>query len=62
MTSYSGLNNLDRIEYLNDHLHAARHTIDKGIPLAGYFFWSLLDNYEWNKGYDPQFGLVQVVL
>jgi beta-glucosidase len=60
MASYSGLNDLDRIEYLDDHLDAALHAIDEGIPLAGYFFWSLLDNYEWSKGYDPQFGLVHV--
>ena len=49
-----------RIDYLNQHLAAARRAIADGVPLAGYTFWSLLDNYEWALGYEKRFGLVHV--
>ena len=49
-----------RQAYLEAHLQAARASLDKGVPLAGYFFWSLLDNYEWSFGYEKRFGLVHV--
>jgi beta-glucosidase len=49
-----------RMEYLDAHLAAARRAIDRGVPLAGYTFWSLLDNYEWSLGYEKRFGLVHV--
>src|SRR5262249_22815524 len=39
-----------RVHFLRDHLVAARRAIDAGVPLAGYFAWSLLDNYEWERG------------
>jgi len=46
-----------RIEYLREHLQAARAAIAAGVPLAGYFVWSLLDNFEWQLGYTQRFGL-----
>lgn len=49
-----------RQSYLTDHLDAARQAIAQGVPLQGYFFWSLLDNYEWAYGYKERFGLVHV--
>ncbi|WP_316013655.1 GH1 family beta-glucosidase [Roseobacter sp. HKCCA0434] len=49
-----------RIKYLRDHFAAAKAAMDQGAPLAGYFVWSLLDNYEWAHGYDKRFGLVHV--
>ena len=49
-----------RIDYLDAHLGKVRQSIDEGIPVKGYFTWSLLDNYEWNLGYGPRFGLVHV--
>jgi len=49
-----------RIEYLNQHLSAARRAMAEGVPLKGYTFWSLLDNYEWALGYEKRFGLVHV--
>src|SRR5262249_31168877 len=49
-----------RVQFLRDHLIAARRAIDIGVPLAGYFAWSLLDNYEWERGYTQRFGIVWV--
>ncbi len=49
-----------RVQYLRDHFLAARRAIDAGVPLAGYFAWSLLDNYEWERGYTQRFGIVWV--
>jgi beta-glucosidase len=49
-----------RIAFLRDHLAAARRSIDDGVPLEGYFVWSLLDNFEWGYGYTKRFGLVRV--
>ena len=49
-----------RIAYLTRHLDAAREAIAQGVPLKGYFTWSLMDNYEWALGYDKRFGLVHV--
>jgi beta-glucosidase len=51
---------IGRIAYLDAHLAAARQAIAGGVPLAGYFVWSLLDNYEWAFGYAKRFGLVHV--
>ncbi|WP_299968937.1 GH1 family beta-glucosidase [uncultured Roseobacter sp.] len=49
-----------RIDYLDAHLAAARQAIADGVPLAGYTFWSLMDNYEWALGYEKRFGLIHV--
>jgi beta-glucosidase len=49
-----------RIAYLRGHLAAAERAILAGVPLAGYFYWSLLDNLEWGRGYTQRFGLVWV--
>jgi beta-glucosidase len=49
-----------RIEYLRAHLEAAHDAIAAGVPLAGYFVWSLLDNWEWALGFEKRFGLVRV--
>lgn len=53
-------NDPDRISYLADHMHVVQDAIADGIPVKGYFTWSLLDNYEWALGYAPRFGLVHV--
>lgn len=50
----------DRISYLARHLQVCRQAIAEGVPLKGYFAWSLLDNFEWSLGYDKRFGLVHV--
>ncbi|MBQ0825697.1 GH1 family beta-glucosidase [Streptomyces tagetis] len=49
-----------RAEYLVSHLAACASAARKGVPLKGYFAWSLLDNFEWAYGYDKRFGLVHV--
>ncbi len=49
-----------RIAYLRDHLHALARAIELGVDVRGYFYWSLLDNFEWNSGYTKRFGLVHV--
>lgn len=49
-----------RIAYLRSHLAACHRAIQAGVPLAGYFQWSLLDNFEWAKGYTQRFGMVWV--
>lgn len=49
-----------RISFLDAHFERAKQAISEGIPLEGYFVWSLLDNYEWSFGYEKRFGLVHV--
>jgi beta-glucosidase len=51
---------LERVRYLEEHLAACGRAVRRGVPLAGYFVWSLLDNFEWADGYDARFGLVHV--
>ncbi|WP_249416962.1 GH1 family beta-glucosidase [Streptomyces sp. TS71-3] len=50
----------ERIGYLEEHLAACARAARRGAPLAGYYAWSLLDNFEWAYGYDKRFGLVHV--
>ncbi|MCU1411730.1 MAG: beta-glucosidase [Rhodoglobus sp.] len=49
-----------RTEFLELHLGAILDAIDLGVPVHGYFYWSLLDNFEWAWGYDKRFGIVRV--
>jgi beta-glucosidase len=49
-----------RLRYVRDHLLAAHRAIEMGVPLKGYFLWSLLDNYEWQHGYTQRFGMTWV--
>ncbi|MFZ7089808.1 GH1 family beta-glucosidase [Primorskyibacter sp. 2E233] len=49
-----------RIAYLNAHMDKVRKAIAEGVPVKGYYIWSLLDNYEWACGYEQRFGLVHV--
>jgi beta-glucosidase len=51
---------VERRDYLAAHLHACQQAIAAGVPLAGYFAWSLLDNFEWAEGYRRRFGIVHV--
>ena len=49
-----------RIRYVTDALAGVGRCLDDGIDVRGYFYWSLLDNFEWAFGYRPRFGLVAV--
>lgn len=50
----------NRIEYMRRYLKAYRRAAEDGVDAAGYFAWSLMDNYEWENGYGERFGLVYV--
>ena len=50
----------DRIEFLRSYLFAALRAVQEGVPVKGYFAWSLLDNFEWSFGYSKRFGIVYV--
>jgi beta-glucosidase len=50
----------ERQAYVEAHLGACKQAIDAGVPLEGYFAWSLMDNFEWAWGYGKRFGLVRV--
>jgi len=49
-----------RIAYIDAALGEVRRCVDEGIDVRSYLYWSLLDNFEWTRGYDEHFGLVQV--
>jgi beta-glucosidase len=50
----------ERLDYVERHLAACADALDAGVPLVGYFAWSLADNFEWAWGYTKRFGLVYV--
>ena len=54
------LDDRERIAFLRAHLAEAHRAIASGADLRGYFVWSLMDNFEWEHGYGPRFGLVHV--
>ena len=54
------VNDVERISYLHKHLAAAARAARDGANLAGYFVWSLLDNFEWGWGYQKRFGIIYV--
>ena len=49
-----------RTSYIHGHLLAVKRAIADGVPVGGYFVWSLLDNFEWSFGYTKRFGIVYV--
>jgi beta-glucosidase len=50
----------DRVAYVRAHLSAVLDAADAGVDVRGFFYWSLMDNYEWAWGYDKRFGIVRV--
>ena len=49
-----------REKFIKEHLFWAHKAIEEGVDLRGYFYWSLLDNFEWAHGFGPRFGLIEV--
>ena len=49
-----------RARFIREHLAAIARATEAGVDVRGYFHWSLLDNFEWDKGFWPRFGLVEV--
>ena len=54
------IHDLDRQHYIQAHIAAIHQAIKAGVPVAGYFIWSLMDNFEWAFGYTKRFGIVYV--
>jgi beta-glucosidase len=50
----------DRVAYLDGHIEAVARAIADGVDVRRYFAWSLMDNFEWSRGYDKRFGIVRV--
>lgn len=53
-------NDGERWQFIVEHLRQLAVAIKEGIPVIGYMYWSLLDNYEWADGFTPRFGLIEV--
>ena len=49
-----------RQDWMHRYLLGLKRAVDEGIPVLGYTYWSIMDNFEWSAGYDPRFGLVHV--
>lgn len=60
VVEHDGVHDAHRVAYLDGHLRSCAQAIGHGVPLKGYFVWSLLDNFEWSFGYGPRFGIVHV--
>ena len=50
----------ERQDYLAEHIRVIGRAVAAGVPIAGYFVWSFLDNFEWAHGYSKRFGIVYV--
>jgi beta-glucosidase len=55
-----GVDDEERVAFLDAHFRAAHEAMERGVNLAGYFVWSFLDNFEWAEGYSKRFGIVHV--
>lgn len=49
-----------RTRFIREHLKSVAQALAEGIRVEGYFYWSLLDNFEWDRGFSPRFGLIEV--
>jgi beta-glucosidase len=54
------IHDIDRVMYLRNYLTQLQRATAEGVPVRGYFLWSLLDNFEWADGYATRFGLIHV--
>ncbi|MGB2706147.1 MAG: glycoside hydrolase family 1 protein [Candidatus Omnitrophota bacterium] len=53
-------NDKERWDFIREHLASTHSAIEHGANILGYLYWSLIDNYEWDKGFGPRFGIVEV--
>ncbi|MNN66050.1 Beta-glucosidase [compost metagenome] len=53
-------NDKERVEFITEALNGLKRCQDDGINILGYMYWSLLDNFEWQKGFEYTFGLIEV--
>jgi beta-glucosidase len=60
ITAAARVHDVERIKYFQQHLEVCADVIKKGVPLKGYYVWSLLDNFEWAHGYSKRFGIIHV--
>ncbi|MBI9052008.1 MAG: beta-glucosidase [Anaerolineaceae bacterium] len=49
-----------RVSYIKRHIHAMQKTMQEGVPVKGYYVWSLMDNFEWSYGFSKRFGIIYV--
>ena len=49
-----------RIDYIATYLAELKRAVEEGVPVAGYLYWSIMDNFEWMEGYDMRFGLIHI--
>ena len=54
------VHDLQRIDFLNRYLLYLEKAINEGIPVIGYQYWSIMDNFEWGSGFDKRFGLIYI--
>jgi len=55
-----GVHDANRIDFMTRYLREFKRASDENIPIGGYFYWSIMDNYEWAHGYRKRFGLIHV--
>jgi beta-glucosidase len=60
LTPEGTVNDIDRVMYLRNYLTQLQRAVAEGVPVKGYFLWSILDNFEWADGYDKRFGIIYV--
>ena len=59
----NGISDVDddqRESFIVEHIKSISRALNKGADVRGYFYWSLMDNFEWARGFNPRFGLVEV--
>ena len=49
-----------RWEFIRDHIRYMHKAVKEGVSVLGYIYWSLIDNFEWDKGFSPRFGLIEI--
>lgn len=57
---FAGVHDTERIHFLEAHFEQADRAAESGVPLKGYFVWTLMDNFEWAQGYTLRYGLTYV--